>query len=445
MSKPQNGDNAFGDLFPGGTRIVHVATPDLDGSLRERRINLSSLQTLGLQGLSFANVLHKWDLADTVFADGPYRSEDIALDPSSRRTYPFEPDAQWIIGDFTGPSAQTSPRRVLQRQIDEAKKLGLTAQAAFEFEWLVFNEDAASLRAKNFENLTPFAPDNRCWDSLTAASYGDIVAHLQQTIEAADLSLWGLGMELGKGCLEATLASTEATAAADNAALFKLVTKAHFRREGRTACFMAQSDGAAPGLSGHINLSFRDASGRNVFLAESGQELSETALHFIGGVLECLPETLPLVAHTANAYRRMSPGNWAPRTATWSYGGYTAAVRAVLFNDALTRLEFRIPAADVNPWLGLAMFMGAGLHGIRNKIVPPAAVEPSGNESSLPGVEELPSSLAIAVDRMEASQIAKTLFGDEFIRCFVSSRRHEANALRRAVSVPEKTRYFEVA
>ncbi|WP_204316130.1 hypothetical protein, partial [Serratia marcescens] len=87
-----------------------VATPDLDGSLRERRLNLRSLEQLGDQGLTFANVLHKWDLADSVFASGPYRAEAIALDPISRRNYPFEAHAQWIIGDFTGPSAATSPR-----------------------------------------------------------------------------------------------------------------------------------------------------------------------------------------------------------------------------------------------------------------------------------------------------------------------------------------------
>jgi glutamine synthetase len=429
---------------PRGAACFHVVLPDLDGGLRERRVSRETFETNVRSGGSFCNVLHKWDAADHVFGAPPFESEPVRIDETSYRPYPFEPDAAWVISDFAGPSASTSPRNLLLRQIEKAKQLGFTAQAAFEFEWLVFEEDAPSLRAKNYEGLTPFAVDNRCWDTLSGAANAPLIAALEDTLAAAAITTAGLGMELGKGCLEATLRHASPLRAADDAAFFKAVTKAFFRQRGMSACFMAQSDAAAPGLSGHIQLSLHDAAGQNLFAAGPG-ELTETGRYFIGGVLQLLPEALALPAHTVNAYRRMTPGNWAPRTATWSLGGYTTALRAVAPPLANPRLEFRIPAADVNPWLGLGFFLGAGLWGIENRITPPAPVRASGNESALPGLTPLPRDLFAATQALAASQTAAALFSEAFIARFVQSRLHEVEALRRAVSVAEKSRYFESA
>ena len=63
-------------------------------------------------------------------------------------------------------------------------------------------------------------------------------------------------------------------------------------------------------------------------------------------ILGVAPEALALCAHTVNAYRRLTPGNWAPRTATWAVQNYAAAVRAVPAPAKLARLEFRLPAQE---------------------------------------------------------------------------------------------------
>ncbi|GLR68995.1 glutamine synthetase [Acidocella aquatica] len=429
-------------LDPRAAHIFHVVLPDIDGGLRERRVSRESFETSVSQGGSFCNVLHKWDTADNVFASPPFQSEEVAVDESSYRPYPFEADAAWVVSDFTGPSAATSARNVLIRQIEKAKLAGFSMQAAFEFEWLVFQENAASLRQKGYEGLTSFAVDNRCWDTLSGAANAPLIAELEAVIHAAGIETAGLGMELGKGCLEATLRHANPLRAADDAVFFKAVTKAFFRQRQMSACFMAQSDASAPGLSGHIQFSMLDASGKNIFAAGPGQ-LTEAGRHFIGGVLKLLPECLALPAHTVNAYRRMTPGNWAPRTATWSLGGYTTAIRAVTEPLAAPRLEFRIPAADVNPWLGLAFFIGAGLWGMENQIAAPEPVIPTGKESAQSGLTPLPRDLYAATRSLAGSETAKTLFGAEFIERFVESRLHEVESLRKAVSVAEKARYFE--
>lgn len=425
-----------------GARALHVAIPDLDGGLRERRLPTQSIpDALGPEA-SFCNVLHEWDVADTVHGAGPFLGEGIAVDPSSIRTYPFEEAAAWVLADFTGPHRATSPRQLLRAVVARAKDLGFFPRAAFEFEWLVFNEDAHSLRRKQFTGLEPFAPDNRCWDAQSAAINAQVVAEQQQMLEAAEIGVFGLGMELGAGCMEATLAATDALRAADDALFFKVATRAFFRRRGQTACFMAQSDAAAPGLSGHIHLSLRDAEGRNLFSHPEGRP-GELGHQFIGGVLHLLPDLLALPLSTVNAYRRLTPGNWAPRTATWSIGGYTTAVRAVPANGPLARLEFRIPGADVNPYLGLAMFLAAGLWGIEQRIEAPAPVVGDGRLHQDPSRSPLPRDLFAAAESLAASRVAADLFGPAFITHYTASRRHEFQALQRAVSLAEKARYFE--
>lgn len=193
----------------------------------------------------------------------PFVGEAIAADAASLRGYPFEEAAAWIAAAFTGPQRATSPRELLKAQLARAAAAGITVKAAFEFEWLVCDETAKSLRAKRYTALDAWAPDNRCWDAQSTAINADVVAAQQAILEAADVPVFGLGRELGAGCMEATLAARDGLRAADNAAFFKLASRAFFRRRGQSACFMAQSDAGAQGLSGHIHLSLVDESGAN--------------------------------------------------------------------------------------------------------------------------------------------------------------------------------------
>ncbi len=209
--------------------------------------------------------------ATPCMARGPSSAKAITADVASLRGYPFEDSAAWVLADFSGAHRATSPRELLKSQLARAAAQGCGVRAAFEFEWLVFDETAYSLRAKHYGALDAWAPDNRCWDAQSAAVNADVVVAQQAMLEAADIGLFGLGMELGSGCMEATLAATDGLRAADDALLFKLVSRAFFRRRGQTACFMAQSDANAPTVwLGHIQLSLTDTQGANLFLQRPG-------------------------------------------------------------------------------------------------------------------------------------------------------------------------------
>ena len=186
---------------------------------------------------------------------GPYGSETIACDVASLRRYPFEKNAAALVADYSGPQAAIMPRRLLSDQIAKAEALGLEVLVATEFEFIVLNETAETLRTKKFADLAPFAPDNRCWSGQTAATHASFVAELEDCLTSADIGLHSLSVELGPGCFEATMKHAPALRAADNAAFFRLFTKAFCRGRGMTASFMSLLGAGFPGIGGHISLS----------------------------------------------------------------------------------------------------------------------------------------------------------------------------------------------
>jgi glutamine synthetase len=425
--------------------VVHVGLFDFATMFRERRLRRADLLS-GADTAVFANVLPKWDSAESILAPGPYRSETVAYDPDSIRPYPFEPRAVALVADYTGSQAEIMPRRVLARQVERAAAAGFEVLAAYEFEFIVLNETADSLRAKGFANLSHFAADNRCWSGQTAATYASFVADLETMLRAADIDLFALGVELGPGCLEATLRHKPAMRAADDAAFFRMFTKAFCRQRGLTASFMPLLGTGFPGIGGHVCLSLRDPrSGRNLFADSADRHgLSKAAQSFLAGIIDVVPEAFPMCGHTVNAYRRLAPGSWAPKTVSWAPYNYAAAVRTAAETEEMTRLELRLPGSDVNVYLALALMLGAGLDGLeRGLALKDEPIGGGGPNEIPPNAPRLPSDLLEATRRFRASDTARRLFGTAFVEHFAMLCEAEDAALRRAVSAAEVQRYLE--
>jgi glutamine synthetase len=370
----------------------------------------------------------------------------VTVDPDSARPYPFEDNAALLIADYAGKSAALSPRQLLKAQIEKARALGFGVRAALEFEFFVLEEDAASLRDSGFMRLAAFAKDNRCWAGESAAGHAGFVRELREILDAGGVKLLSLGLELGPGCFEATLRAQDPLRAADDAAAFKMFTKAFCRRRGLTAAFMAQLAAQLAGLSGHIHLSLYDlATGKPLFADAAGADgMSALFRQFTAGIVALAPEALAMTHHNVNSYRRHSPGNWAPKTASWAVQNYSVGVRVVPAPEDACRLEYRLPGADVNPHLGLAFALGAGLWGIEHKAELPPPFLGGGPNEMPKGDVSLPHDLFEAAERIERTARARAIFGVAFIDHFARVCRVEEGALRRATGGPERARYLEV-
>ncbi len=207
--------------------------------------------------------------------------------------------------------------------------------------------------------------------------------------------------------------------------------------------FMAKITPELPGCSGHIHQSLWDDK-KNLFHDAKGNKgMSKLMESYMAGQLACLPYILPLIAPTINSYKRLVEGAWAPTTLTWAVDNRTVALRSLPAGEKSCRLETRVVGSDTNPYLAMSACLAAGLYGIENnlKLKLPETV---GNGYEDKGAGTLPRNLWEATQAMKDSDIAKSLFGEDFVNHFVSSREWEWREFSKAVTDWETKRYFEI-
>ena len=172
--------------------------------------------------------------------------------------------------------------------------------------------------------------------------------------------------------------------------------------------------------------------------------MSDAMRWFIGGQQTLMPELLSMVASTVNSYSRIVPGFWAPTSATWGIENRTTALRVIRGGPSSQRVEYRIAAADLNPYLALAAAIGSGLWGIEHRIEPDAPIAANAYDREHPPERRLPSTLHDAAGRLAASPTARALFGDEFVEHHAATRQWEEREFRKAITDWELSRYFEI-
>ena len=167
------------------------------------------------------------------------------------------------------------------------------------------------------------------------------------------------------------------TKMADNMMKYKYVTKNVARRHGKTVTFMPKPIFQDNGSGMHVHQSlWRDS--KNLFYNKGGYaDLSDSAIHYIGGILAHTPALLGFCAPTTNSYRRLVPGYEAPINLIYSQRNRSACVRIPVYSrsEKSKRAEFRCPDPSANPYLAMSAMLMAGLDGIQRKLTPPAPID----------------------------------------------------------------------
>src|SRR5207302_553442 len=141
------------------------------------------------------------------------------------------------------------------------------------------------------------------------------------------------------------------------------------------------------GSSCHIHSSLVGAeSGGSAFV--DGEVETDTFRHYLGGQRARIRELALLVAPAVNSYKRYATESWAPTSISWGRDNRTCGFRIVGHGES-RRVECRIPGADVNPYLGYAALLAAGLDGIERGTDP--GPELIGNADAEAGAEPLPA------------------------------------------------------
>ena len=438
------------------TQKVKVAIVDIDGVLRGKYIHKQKFLSAVDNGFGFCNVVFGWDCADECYDNAEYTGwhsgypdAQVRVDLSTYRTVPWDNNVPFFLGEFVddenNPLTDVCPRQLLKSVVNRMADNGYSALCGVEFEWFNFRETPHSLEEKRYTGMTPLTPGMFGYSVLRASYAKEYINALMDDMLAFDVPLEGLHTETGPGVYEAAILYADPVEAADRAVLFKTGAKEIGYRFDIMPSFMAKWNAKLPGCSGHLHQSVWDKhTNKNAFYAENAPyKMSETFQHYLAGQMRCLPEILPFFAPNINSYKRLVEGLWAPTKVNWSADNRTASLRVIPSSEKSTRLETRVPGADINPQLALAAALASGWYGIENKLpLERAAVEGNGYKDE--SATNLPGNLLEATEKLSDSVIARELFGDKFVEHFVATRRWEWRQAQTAVTDWEIQRYFEI-
>jgi glutamine synthetase len=452
MDAPPAAQELQNYLTSRGIEHVKIGVFDGDGIMRGKYLSRDKFLAAVAKNLGFCDVVLGWDSSDQLFDNTSftgwhtaYPDATVRVLPDTRREVPFEPKTALFLGEFAGRAESVCPRGVLRRVLERAGNMGYAVSAAAEFEFFLFEETPHSVREKGYRQLKTMTPGAFGYSVLRASVHSDLYHELLDLGQRMRFPIEGLHTETGPGVLEAALIYCDALEAADRAALFKTFTKVLAQRHGLMATFMAKWSNAVPGQSGHLHISLRGQDGASVFHdASRPHDMSDAMRWFVGGQQALMPELLAMIACTVNSYSRLVPGYWAPTSATWGVENRTTALRVIRGGPSSQRVEYRIAAADINPYVALAAAIGSGLWGIEHRIEPDAPIEGNAYSQELPPQRHLPSTLYEAAERLRASKAAQDLFGTAFVEHHAATRIWEEREFRKAVTDWELARYFEI-
>jgi len=217
--------------------------------------------------------------------------------------------------------------------------------------------------------------------------------------------------------------------------MYKYILKNTAHEFGKTLTFMPKPLFGDNGTGMHVHQSIAK-DGKNLFYDEKGYaQLSQTALYYIGGLLEHSPALLALTSPSTNSYRRLVPGFEAPVNLVYSMSNRSAAIRVPMYskNPKAKRIEYRPPDCTSNPYLAFAAMLMAGLDGIKKKIQPGEPhdmdlFELSKEEAK--GIKQVPGSLEKSLEALESDHAFLTqgdVFTEDFVETWIDYKRTKEN------------------
>ena len=349
-----------------------------------------------------------------------------------------------LICDIHNPDGtpfEGCPRCNLKRVMKDAEKLGFSMNIGAEAEFFLFEKEngRATTETQDRAGYYDVGPDD-----LGECVRADIVTALKEMgfeIEASH-------HECAEGQHEIDFKYADILTTADNLVTFKIIVKAIAAQHGLHATFMPKPIYGINGSGMHCNISlFKD--GKNAFLDESKEyQLSDVALHSIGGLMSNIKNITAITNPTVNSYKRLVPGYEAPVYIAWSLANRSALLRVPAKRGNATRVELRSPDPSCNPYLAFAGILEAALDGVKNNIEPPAPVESNiyrltTKEREKQKIDALPGSLAEALEALDKSSVAKTALGEHISTEFMMAKKKEWSSFRSYVTKWEIDRYLE--
>ena len=217
---------------------------------------------------------------------------------------------------------------------------------------------------------------------------------------------------------------------------------------GKTATFMPKPIVGDNGSGMHVHQSvWKD--GKNLFAGDGYAGLSDFALYYIGGIIKHARALNAITNPGTNSYKRLVPGYEAPVKLAYSAKNRSASIRIpFVANPKGRRVEARFPDPLMNPYLGFAALLMAGLDGVENKIHPGEAATkdlyhlPPEEDALIPTVC---SSLEQALEYLDKGRGFLTkggVFTDSYIDAYIDLKMQEVQRMRMTTHPVEFDMYY---
>ena len=415
-------------------RTIRVAAADLNGQARGKRIPTRFADKVVEDGTRFPMSVLNLDIWGEDIDDSPLVFEsgdaDGILHPTERGFLPTPwldaPSALLPIWMFheDGRPYGGDPRHALRAVVERYKDRGLTPVCAVELEFFLIDDSGRKLQVP----LSPRSGKRRkAAETLSIRAldqFDEFFTDLYDACEEMDIPADTAISEAGLGQFEINLMHCDdALRAADDAWLFKMLVKGLARRHGFAASFMAKPYEDYPGSGLHTHFSVLDKNGNNVF-DDGGPQGTAIMRHAVAGCMNAMAGCALVFAPHANSFDRMVPGAHAPTGISWAYENRTSSIRIPSGSHKARRIEHRVSGGDVNPYLMLAVILGAAMNGMEDAIEPPAPI--TGNAYAL-DLPRIPVTWVGAMDAFEGSDHIRRIFAPEMIRNFLLTKRQEAH------------------
>ena len=365
----------------------------------------------------------------------------LAITPwSSRNT------AQCIVSmeDGNGDAIYADPRNILNSILNRFKNLGLRPVIAPEMEFYLIDKQLQ----KNGHPQMPLIPGtNRRYEEVQLLNLSEM-DDFEEFFELVEKSAISLGIpaetaikECAPGQFEINLLHhDDALLMADQAFLMKRLIKNCARKFNLNATFMAKPFSEEAGNGMHAHLSIIDKDGKNIFKVNKNKQPQGVFASAIAGLLKNAPDFLSFYAPHSNSYRRLvHNADHAPTTLSWGNENRTALVRLPEASNNATRLEFRLPSADSNPYLVFASILASVLNGIENEFN--LEKETIGNAHAQ-HEPELGITWREAVHKTSVSSVVKEFFGDRFQQSYQCVKESEIKRFESTITDFEYNSYL---
>lgn len=403
-----------------GVKFFLFNFTDLFGVQRAKLVPASAVSDMQKSGAGFAGFASWLDMTPA------HPDMFVMPDANSVIQLPWKPEIAWIAGDpwMNGEPVSQAPRNVLKTINMRAAEQGIKMMSGVEPEFHLINADGTWISDDRDIQEKP------CYDQSALLRRYEVISHICSTMEELGWGPYQNDHEDANGQFEINWDFGDCLQTADRHAFFKFMVKSIAEEHGLRATFMPKPFSELTGNGCHVHHSVWTLDGKACeFNGDDEMGLSETAYHFLGGLMAHGTAMCAITNPTVNSYKRinapatLSGATWSPSSVTYGGNNRTHMVRI----PDRGRLEFRLADGAANPYLLQAVLLAAGLDGIENKMDPGKRLDLDMYTEShkARSSKKLPLNMLDALREFKKDKTLCAILGDEFTAAYLKLRMRE--------------------